>query len=138
MGDGGTQEGCRGDHPNRGVLIRFAGIPQIGVQPGVKPPKFGTYLCYPAPGPPRTVTRHPPHVAIGVLASLRVPCVPPRVLVESGPGMGGGVLSPMGAKCHQCPLPCTHRGRFSPALHCLQQCVMQGMSLLWVFLLGVL
>lgn len=36
--------GCRGDCPNCGVLICFTGIPQVGVQPGAKPPKFGTYL----------------------------------------------------------------------------------------------
>lgn len=138
MGDGGTWEGCRDDCPNRGVLIHFAGIPQIGVQPGAKPPKFGTYLCHSAPGPPWTVTRRPPHVAIGVLASLCVPCMPPDVPAEGGPGVGGGVLSPVGAKCHLCPLPWTRWGHFSPALHCLQQCVMQGVSPLQVFLLWVL
>lgn len=48
------------------------------------------------------------------------------------------MLSPVGAKCHPCPLPWTYWGHFSPALHCLQQCVMQGVSSLWVILPWVL
>ena len=48
------------------------------------------------------------------------------------------MLSPVGAKYHPCPLPWTYWGHFSPALHCLQQCVMQGVSSLWVILLWVL
>lgn len=69
---------CGGHCPNRGVLTHFAGIPQVGVQPGAKPPKFGTYPCplSPGPGPPQTVPGHPSPVAIGVLTSLPAPCVP--------------------------------------------------------------
>lgn len=100
MGDGGTWEGCRGDSPDRGVLICFAGIPQVGVQPGAKPPKFGTYLSHPVPSPPWTITWHPPCVAIGVLALLRVPCVAPSASAEGGPGMGGG-----GSVTHGCKVP---------------------------------
>lgn len=99
MGDSGTWEGCRGDHPNRGVLLPFAGIPQVGVQPGAKPPKFGTYFCLPAPDLSWTTTWHPPCVAIWVLASLHVPCVPPGASAEGGPGMGGGVCT------HGCKVP---------------------------------
>lgn len=124
----GTRAWCGGDCPNRRVLTHFAGIPQVGVQPGAKPPKFGTYPCYPpAPRPPQTVPRHPPPVAIGVRTSACPLC-------PDGPGMRSGVLSPMGAKCHLYPLPWTRWGQFSPS------CVTQGLKLLWVlrWVLGTL
>lgn len=104
----GWQEGLRvgrravaheGDRPNRGVLARFAGIPQVGVQPGAKPPKFGEY---PAPCPratsgcPRAPSSCAHQGADLSSCPLRAPCAP---------GVGSGVLSPMGARCHLCPLP---------------------------------
>lgn len=49
MESGGTSAWCGSDCPNRGVFTHFAGIPQVGVQPGAKPPKFGTYPCCPLP-----------------------------------------------------------------------------------------
>lgn len=58
-------------------------------------------------------------MAIGVLTSACPLC-------PDGPGMGSGVLSPMGAKCHLYPLPWTRWGQFSPL------CVTQGLKPLWV------
>lgn len=102
----------QGDCPHHGALIHFAGIPQVGVQPGAKPPKFGTYLWHPAPGPPWTITGYPPPVAVRLLALLCVPCMPRGALAVSGPSVGDGILSPMGAKCHLFLLPWTHRDIF--------------------------
>lgn len=105
MGDSGMWEGCRGDRPNCSVLICFAGIPQVGVQPGAKPPKFGRYLCHPAP---RSISDgHWAPSSCGH-SGLWPHFVPPGATAEGGPGMGGGMLSPMGAKCHLCPLLWTH------------------------------
>lgn len=102
MGDGGMWEGGRGDCPNCSVLICFAGIPQLGVQPGAKPPKLGRYLCHPAPR--STPDGHWAPFSCGCSG-----CCPhfvhPGAAVEGGPGMGIGMLSSMGATCPLCPLP---------------------------------